>query len=309
MIRDPFIEAYPELVSKVEEMGAEVKVLYTDNGIKKEELLQQVEDVDIIVVAIVKIDKDVIDAARKVKYIIKFGAGYDNIDFMYAKQKGILVTNAPGQNSESVADHAFGLMLNASREISKKNSEVKTGHWELSVGTEIFRKRLGIIGFGSIGQAIARRANGFQMDTLAFGNYKDLEKANELHVRFVELQELLSTADYIVISTSLTEKNHQMINKETLALMKPTSYLINISRGALIDEEALIEALNENKISGAALDVFQTEPPLNDVPKHPKVLATPHIGGSTYESIAKIGEITINNIRKFLEKEDLDFLV
>lgn len=304
MIRDVFYEANPSLIDEVKLLG-DVRFLYTDCGIDKEVILQEVEDVEIIVVAAVKIDKAVIDAAKKLKYIIKYGAGYDNIDVKYAKLKGIPVTFSPGQNAEGVADHAFGLMLAASRNIPLKDKELKSGHWELSMGSELYRKRLGIIGFGAIGKAIARRANGFSMDTIAYGNYKDLEAANQLNVRFVDLMELLQTADYIILSTSLTEKNRMMINKETLSLMKPSNYLINIARGGLVNERDLIEALKAGRIRGAALDVFAMEPPDNELCKLENVIATPHIGGATYESNERIAEVTIENMKRFIRGEEL----
>lgn len=309
MLRDAFINANPALLEEAKSLGAEVKVLFTDKGIKKEELLLQVADVDIIVVAVVKIDREVIDAASHLKYIIKYGAGYDNIDVDYAFQKGIHVTNAPGQNAESVADLAFGFVLSVARNIPQKDQEIKTNSWELSMGNEVLGKRLGIIGYGTIGKAIAKRAAGFDMEIIAFGNYKDYEAAKKWNVSFVELHELFSSSDFIIICTSLTEHNRKMVNKETLKLMKTSAFLINISRGGLINEEDLMEALKQNKIKGAALDVFENEPPTNDLAKLHNVIATPHIGGATYESIVRIGQITIRNIHKFLANDQLDFMV
>ncbi|MCU9612384.1 phosphoglycerate dehydrogenase [Caldibacillus lycopersici] len=308
MIRDAFYEANPKLIEDAKRLG-EVKVLFTDNGIDNRTLLEEVAEVDIIVVAVVKITKEVIDAATNLKYIIKYGAGYDNIDVAYANVKGIVVTNSPGQNAESVADHAFGLMLASARNIAQKDKELKEHHWELTLGYEIHRKRLGIIGFGSIGKAIAKRALGFEMDTVAFGNYKDFETAEKLHVQFVEKEELFSTSDFIIIATSINEKNRGMINKHTLGMMKSTAFIINVSRGGLINEEDLIDFLKYRKIKGAALDVFATEPPLNELATLDNVVATPHIGGSTNESIRRIGEVTLRNIQRFLEGEQLDYIV
>lgn len=309
LLRDAFYDANPKLISDAKSLGAEVEFLYTDHGIKKEDLLEHVKDVNIIVVAVVKIDQDVINAAPQLKYIIKYGAGYDNIDVEYAFQKGIPVTNAPGQNAESVADHAFGLMLSAARKIPQKNQEIKSGHWDISIGNEIYRKRLGIIGFGSIGQAIARRAAGFNMETVAFGNYKDYDTAAKYNVSFVDLQELFSSSDFIVISTSLSEHNRKMVNKETLGLMMSTAFIINISRGGLINEVDLLQALKEQKIRGAALDVFETEPPQGELAKLPNVIATPHIGGATFEAIERIGDITITNIKRFMDKKELKHVI
>lgn len=308
MLRDPFYEANPGLIESLKEFG-EVKALYTDEGIDKETLKKEVESVDIILVAIVKIDKEIIDAAPKLKYILKYGAGYDNIDVSYANEKGIRVTNAPGVNAQSAADQGFGLMLAAAREIPRKDKEMKSGIWELSMGFEIYKKKLGIIGFGAIGQALARRAKGFDMITLAYGNYQNHEAAKELNTVFVDRERLFKEADFIIIATSLNEKNRHLVNRETLSWMKPTSYLINISRGPLVNEEDLISALKNKEIKGAALDVFNQEPVKNELPFLENVIATPHLGGATYESVARIGDVSVANIRKFLKGEELDFEV
>ncbi|WP_067727017.1 2-hydroxyacid dehydrogenase [Oceanobacillus damuensis] len=308
MLRDAFIEANPKFLDDARSLG-EVKVLLTDQGIEKDALKKEVADINVIVVAVVKIDKEIIDAAVNLKYIMKFGSGYDNIDHIYARQKGIPVTNVPGQNSEAVADHAFGLMLSAARQITQKNQEIKSGHWELSMGHEIFQKRIGIIGFGNIGKAIARRANGFNMEINAFGNHKDYESAKKLNVRFVELEELLSTSDIIIVSTNLNEKTRKLINKETLGFMKSTAILINISRGGLVDEDALTEALKNNQISGAGLDVFIDEPTTSELATLPNVIATPHIGAATYEAIERIGDGAFENLKRFAAGKELKNLV
>ncbi|MDQ0268430.1 phosphoglycerate dehydrogenase [Cytobacillus purgationiresistens] len=309
LIRDPFVEKYPELIQNARNLALDVKVINSDRGMNKQTLFEEVKDVDIIVVAIVKIDKEVIDAAPNLKYIIKFGAGYDNIDVDYAQEKNIVVSNAPGQNAQSAADLGFALMLTAARSIPMKDHEIKSSHWELSMGYEVYNKRLGIIGFGSIGQAIAKRAAGFDMVVSAYGNYKDYKAAKRYDVKFVELCDLLATSDFIIISTSLTEQNRDMINRETLSLMKSSAFLINISRGGLINEQDLIAALNEGEIKGAALDVFKDEPSINNLSKLPNVVATPHIGGATYEAVANISKITISNIAKFINNEELEYMV
>ncbi|WP_433958103.1 phosphoglycerate dehydrogenase [Cytobacillus horneckiae] len=309
LIRDPFIEEYPQLIDEAKQLNAEVKFVNSDNGIDKQELLNEVRDVDIIVVAIVKIDKEVIDSAPNLKYIIKFGAGYDNIDVAYANQKGIKVSNAPGQNAESAADLGFALMLTAARNIPQKDAEIKRSHWGLSMGSEVYHKPLGIIGFGSIGQALAKRAQGFDMKISAYGNYKDYDAAKKFGVEFVELKQLLASSDYIVLSTSLKNHNRHLINKETISLMKPNVFVINISRGGLINEEDLVKALKEKRIKGAALDVFQEEPSFSELSKLKNVIATPHIGGATFEAVARINRITIKNIQRFLTDEPLEFVV
>ncbi|MDN7246491.1 phosphoglycerate dehydrogenase [Planococcus shenhongbingii] len=308
MLREAFYGADPNLIEELKKIG-DVTVLYTDKGIDKEELKKEVENTDIILVNIVKIDKDIMDAAPNLKYIVKFGAGVDNIDVGYARQKGIRVTSAPGLNAQAVADHAFGLMLSAARDIPGKDKEVKSNHWDTTMGFEIYNKKLGIIGFGAIGKALAKRAMGFDMKTMVFGNYKDYELAEKLNADFIERDQLFKEADYIIIATSLTDKNRQFINKETLALMKPTAFLINISRGQLVNEKDLIDALKNRQIKGAALDVFEKEPPVNELPHLKNVVATPHVGGASYEAVARISNVSISNIKKFLNGEELDYEV
>ncbi|WP_337019959.1 2-hydroxyacid dehydrogenase [Oceanobacillus massiliensis] len=308
MLRDAFIEANPKLLENAGTLG-EAKVLFTDQGIAKEQLKREVADVDVIVVAVVKIDSEIIDAAPNLKYIMKFGSGFDNIDHIYAREKGIPVTNVPGQNTEAVADYAFGLMITAARHITRKDREIKSSHWELSMGHEIFNKRLGIIGFGNIGKAIARRAAGFNMEINAYGNHKDYDAATSLNVNFMELDELFQTSDLIIICTNLNETNRKMVNPDTLKLMKPTAILINISRGGLIDEEALTEALENNRIGAAGLDVFAEEPTKSELAGLPNVIATPHIGGATYEAITRIGDVAFENLKRFSEGMELKHLV
>ncbi|MGJ9459731.1 2-hydroxyacid dehydrogenase [Oceanobacillus sp. CF4.6] len=308
MLRDPFIKAEPKFLDDMRTLG-EVKVILTDQGIEKEELKREVADMDVIVVAVVKIDKEIIDAAPNLKYIMKFGSGYDNIDHLYAREKGIPVTNIPGQNTEAVADHAFGLMIAAARHITQKNQEMKAGHWENTIGYEIFKKRIGIIGFGNIGKALARRASGFNMEINTYGNHKDYETAEKLQVNFVELDELLSTSDVIVICTNYNEKTRKMINKDTLGMMKPTAILINISRGGLVDEDALIEALKKGQISAAGLDVFADEPTKSELATLPNVIATPHIGAATYEAVDRMGEGAFENLKRFAAGDELENLV
>lgn len=303
-----FYRAAPRLKEKIEEPGAECLFLDSEN-VRREALITHVKDVDIYVLGVEKADRELIDAAGKLRYIIKFGAGVDNIDVAYARQKGISVTNAPGQNASSVADLAFGLLLAGARSIPRTNDDVKNGIWKISMGYELDGKTLGLIGFGEIGKKIARRASGFNMNIMAYGTYKDYKSAKQLNVRFAELDDLLAKSDFVCISTSLRPETFHLVNEERLAKMKNTAFLINIARGEVIDENALIQALEQNKIRGAALDVFETEPPSARVTSLPNVICTSHIGGATFESIRRIEKITSENIERFLGNEPLTFTV
>ncbi|WP_141434370.1 phosphoglycerate dehydrogenase [Bacillus sp. 03113] len=303
-----FFNAYSELATNIEKLGVNLKCLISDQPIKKEVIIENIKDVEIYIVGLEKVDKEIIDAAANLKYIIKQGVGIDNIDVSYAAEKNIQVTNAPGQNASSVADLTLGLILSIARNIPETNQMVKTGQWDIKMGYDLLGKKLGIIGFGAIGKEIARRAGAFGMNMIAYGNFKDYEAAEKLKVEFVELNELLSTSDFIVISTSLTNKSYHLINEVSFNIMKKTAFLINISRGEVVDEDALIKALKEGQINGAALDVYKTEPPNLDLVELPNVICTPHIGGSTFECASRIGSITEENIKKYIARESLNFV-
>jgi len=304
-LSDGFIEEKRKLEKELTSLGATVTSITT----KKESISGYLHDAEIIVTGVENMDRKTIEAAPNLKYISKFGTGIDNIDLDAAAESGIIVTNTPGQNASSVADLTFGLMLSIARNLPTSNDLVKNGGWKLHIGNEIEGKRLGIIGFGEIGKKVAKRATGFDMDIVAFANYKDEAEAQRLGVQFVSLEELLSTADYIVISTNLKKATYHLINEERLALMKNSAYLINISRGDLIDEKALIRSLKAEQIKGAALDVFSSEPPDLELVQLNNVVCTSHIGGATEECSNRIGNAILHNIRNYLQSEELQHIV
>lgn len=295
---------YKPFVKQMENCGAEVTCLIGCND--KATIIRNIKDADIYILAVSEVDKEIIDSAVSLKYIIKLGTGVDNIDVNYAAINGISVSNAPGQNASSVAELAIGLMIDLSRQVPYLDSMTKTGKWVHSMGFELQNKVLGIIGFGTIGRMVAKLASAFNMHCIAFGHYKDCEVAKSLNVNFVELDDLLSRSDYILVSTSLKKSNYHLINRDTLAIMKSTSFLVNISRGALVDEQAVIEAIKLNNLAGAALDVLENEPPEEDeFPKLDNLILTPHIGGSTLESVWRIANVTIDNIKRFSNNSPL----
>jgi D-3-phosphoglycerate dehydrogenase len=304
-LSEVFVAENKKITEELEKLGADVTSIVT----KKASLLDYVHDAEVIITGVEKIDRTVMDAAPNLKYISKFGTGVDSIDLEEAEERKISVTNTPGQNASSVADLAFGLLLNISRNLSISNEIVKNGGWKLLMGNDIEGKRLGIIGFGEIGKKVAKRATGFDMDIVAYGNYKDEETAEKLGVDFIDLDELLKTSDYVVICTNLKKSTYHLLNKQKLALMKKNAYLINISRGDLIDEAALINCLKENSIKGAALDVFSNEPPNLELAKLENVVCSSHIGGATEECSERIGEVIIANIKKYMNKEPLTYVV
>lgn len=303
-----YIPIHRQMVNQLEAMGARVSCLMYDQAWDKALIKKSIQDVQVYITAISACDREVIDSAPQLKYVLKTGTGLDNVDLDYATEKGILVSNAPGENAISVAELAFGQMISLSRMIPMLDRKTKKGEWPSGDSYELAGKTVGVIGFGSIGQKIARYAGAFTMRVIAYGNYQDTDAAQRLNTTFVELDQLLREADYIVISTALNQSNYHLIDKQAIALMKSTAFLVNISRGALIDEPVLLEALRQKQIAGAALDVFETEPP-KSLPDLDNLIVSPHIGGTTQESISRVADVTIENIRKFMHHERPEFVV
>lgn len=304
-----YVPIHEEMVRRLKEAGADVRCLMYNQALDKQNIVDAIHDAAIYITAVSPADREIIDAAPNLKYILKTGTGLDNVDIEYATEKGIFVSNAPGENAISVAELAIGLMISISRKIPQLDQRTKDGEWHPSNGFECQGKTLGIIGFGSIGMKIARMASAFNMKIIAYGIYKDYNAASELGASFVTLDRLLEASDYIVISTSLKKANYHMIDAGALDKMKSSAFLINISRGALIDEAALLQALRAHKIGGAALDVFESEPPAEKLPNLNNLIATPHIGGTTKESVERVAQVTVENVRRFIHHETMKNVV
>jgi phosphoglycerate dehydrogenase-like enzyme len=224
-------------------------------------------------------------AATSLKIIARWGVGYDAIDIPTATAQGIVVTYTPGMLDDAVADYTFALLLALARRIHEGHAAMRDGGWKIAWGNDVAGKTLGIIGYGRIGMAVARRASGFGMRLLAY-NRTPKPQAEKLGVRFVSLDELLVESDFISIHAALTPQTRGMIGEAQLRKMKAGAFFINTARGALVDETALIKALGENRIAGAALDVFTTEPlpPENPLRSTPHLLLSPHQASSSHET-------------------------
>lgn len=274
-------------------------------GMSREELLERVKDADVLVVrSATKVTREVIEAGEKLKIIARAGVGLDNIDVAAAKEKGIQVVNAPEAPSVAVAELVIGLMLAFVRHIPAADASMKSGRWEKKamMGRELRGKTLGIIGTGSIGKEVARRAKAFKMNLLFYDIVEDREFAEEIGGKYVGLEELLRNSDFVSIHVPLTEETRKMIGEKELSLMKPHAVLINTSRGAVVDEKALAEALKAGKIGGACLDVFEKEPPTGSpILECPNTILTPHIGASTVEAQREAALIIAEKIRKIVE--------
>jgi len=274
----------------------------TSEHLEKEDLLKIMPEIEVLIVrSATKVTADIIEAGTKLKIIGRAGTGLDNIDVKAAEAKGIKVINTPGANSISVAELTIGLMIACSRHIARGTIDLKSGKWtkkELE-GHELFGRTVGIIGFGNIGREVAKRLLAFDMKILA---YDPFVKETDMNVKMVYLDTLYKESDYITIHVPLTPETKNLINKETISKMKDGVIIINAARGGIIDEEALYEALVSGKVYAAGLDVFEVEPPTDELRQKllalPNVVATPHIGASTFEAQERVGMLLVERLIK-----------
>ena len=261
-------------------------------GLKPGELKVILGDYDALVVrSETKVTRDVIEAGSKLQVIARAGIGVDNIDLEAATARGIAVVNAPTGNTVAAAEHTVALMLAMARNVPQAHMSMKQGQWKRSsfMGIELRNKTLGIVGLGRVGSEVARRAQGLSMRLIAYDPFVSPDYARLLRAELVSLGELLEQSDFVTVHTALTEDTRHLIGETQLARMKPGSRLINVARGELVDEDALLKALDEGRLAGAALDVFLQEPPGDThLVRHPKVVVTPHLGASTQEAQTEV---------------------
>lgn len=287
LISDPISESCIHLLK-----NSGFYVIYKPN-ISKKELIEEIKNKHAIILrGRTKLDKEVLGNANELKLIVRAGVGLDNIDVNYAESKGIKVFNTPGANANAVAELTVCLILALLRGVNRGDMALKKGEWikDLLVGRELKGKTVGILGFGRIGYEVAKKLRCFDCKIIAYSRSDKSERAKELGIEFTRnLDELLSSCDIITIHLPLTSETYKFMNKERIMKMKKGSYLINTSRGAIIDESALIEALEKGHIAGAALDVFEQEPPLSDLERRlismNNVITTPHIAGQSIEAL------------------------
>ncbi|MDA0264545.1 MAG: phosphoglycerate dehydrogenase [Chloroflexi bacterium] len=257
-------------------------------GMKPEELLAVIADYDGLVVrSETKVTKEVIEAAKNLKVIGRAGIGVDNIDLEAATNAGIAVVNAPTGNTVAAAEHTMALMLALSRNVPTAHQSLKSGEWKRSqfMGIEVRNKTLGVCGLGRVGSEVARRAQSFDMRLVGYDPFVSPEHAKSMGIELLSLEELLGQSDFITLHTPLTDSTRHMIGPKEVGLLKRGARLINVARGELVDEAAIIDGLNSGQLGGVALDVFAQEPPQNTaLVGHPKVVVTPHLGASTEEA-------------------------
>ncbi|MBN1201122.1 MAG: phosphoglycerate dehydrogenase [Anaerolineae bacterium] len=259
------------------------------------ETLAAIPQADALIVrSSTKADAELLAKAENLKVIVRAGVGVDNIDLEECTRRGIVVMNAPDGNTISTAEHAFGLMLALARHIPQADRSLREGRWDRKkyTGTELHGKVLGIIGFGRVGRALAQRAQAFGMTEIAYDPFVPEDIAHHLGLSLVPtVDALLAQADFITLHALVTDETREMINAENIAKMKDGVRIVNAARGKLINQADLAEALKSGKVGGAALDVYDTEPPSDDNPLLglPNVICTPHLGASTYEAQAAVG--------------------
>ncbi|MBC7327375.1 phosphoglycerate dehydrogenase, partial [bacterium] len=266
----------------------EMEVDYSP-GLPKEEIIKRIGEFDALMVRSgTKVTRDIIEAGEKLKIIGRAGVGVDNIDVEAATEKGIVVVNSPGGNTRAAAEHTIALMLALARNIPQAHLSLKQGEWKRSkfMGVEIYGKTLGIIGLGRIGREVAKRAQGLGMEVIAYDPYISEELAERLNIQLLDLESLLSKADIVTVHTPLTKETRHLLGEKELRKMKKGAKIINTARGGIIDEQALVKVIEEGILSGAAIDVFEQEPPPPDHPllKLEQVIVTPHLGASTVEA-------------------------
>jgi len=293
----------------LDKLSSECDLKINRTSLTKEELKQKVSGSDAVISYLTdRIDQDIIDRGTKLKIIANYGAGFNNIDVTYASERGIWVTNTPNVLHETTADLTWAMILGAARRIipaDRYTRESKFQGWgaQLFLGGDVYEKTLGIIGLGEIGRSVARRAIGFNMRTLYHQrNRLPKEEEKKLNVEYATFEKILRESDFLTLHVPLTEETEYMIGNDEIALMKKTAYLIHTARGKVIDDYALVAALREGRLAGAALDVYEDEPELTEGMRElDNLMILPHIGSASFETRDKMALLVADNILDALE--------
>jgi D-3-phosphoglycerate dehydrogenase len=276
-------------------------------------LIRDLRDAEVVVSGLRPITRKAVFSAERLRGVVVYGVGLDHVDVAAATERGVYVTHAPGVNSASVAEFAFGLMLAVARRIPRQNDAVKAGKWASleMVGNELWEKTLGVVGLGHVGTRVATLGRGFGMKVLSFTRHPSKGRAAGSGVKFVDLDALLKKSDYIVLCCALTDETRGLIGEREIGLMKRTAYLVNVARGPVIDERALATALGKKRIAGAGIDVFEKEPPdpSNPLLRFENVVVTAHLAGASVESLKRLSMTVAEEVVRMLRGEEPKFLV
>jgi len=304
LISDSLAEEGVSILKKQKNFKVDIKTKLTP-----EELKKIIGDYNVLIVrSQTKVTKDIIKSAKKLKYIGRAGVGLDNVDVEEASKHGIIVMNAPGGNTISTAEHAFSLIMSLARNIPQANASLKRGEWARKkfLGVELYGKTLGIIGLGRIGGEVAKRALSFAMKVVAYDPFLIPERAKSLGIESVDLNTLFKKSDYITVHAPLKEDTRYIIGEKSFKKMKKGVRIINCARGGIVDENALARAIEEGSIAGAALDVYEKEPPgQTKLITMDKVIATPHLGASTEEAQINVAIDIANSIKDAVMKKGI----
>lgn len=306
-----------QFVKKISEI-CEVRMWQEEETpVPPEILAEEIEDVDGLLCLLTEtIDDSLIKKATNLKIIANMAVGYNNIDVKSATERGIIVTNTPGVLTETTADLTFALLMATARRLVEASDYLKDGEWKTwspmqLTGQDVYGATLGIIGLGRIGEALVKRAKGFDMEVLYYNRSRKYEQENKLGIVYSSLDNLLKVSDFVCILVPYSTDTHNLIDAEHLSLMKETAVLINTARGGIVNEEALYEALKNKKIWGAGLDVFAKEPVSVDhaLLRLPNVVALPHIGSASIATRTKMAALAVSNLLAGLQNEKPENLV
>ena len=292
----------PDAWKFLESFAAEIVVNPTGKPLTEDEIIPLLEGVDGWIAGLDYITEKVIQQAPAgLKAISRYGVGIERVNLTAASNRGILVANTPGTNSESVADLVFGLMLAVARRIPFLNEQVKNGGWPRFSGTELYKKTIGILGLGAIGKAVAKRAAGFSMKIAAYDPWMDNEYAVKNGIIPMTLDELITCSDILSLHLPLNGQTQNILNAERISQLRPGVIIVNTARGGLMDEEALLAGLKSGRIGGLGLDAFVVEPPVgNSLFQFDNVVATPHSGAHTTEATLNMAMMSVENLRCML---------
>ncbi len=299
-----------EALEKLKEFSSDILFNITNKPLEEEDLIPLLKECDGYIAGLDFITKKVIDACSKLKVISRYGVGYDRVDIEAAKEKGIIVTNTPGANSEAVGELAFALLLSVARKIPYLDEQTRSGAWVRSTGVELKGKQLGIMGFGAIGKVVARCGQGFGMKVCTYDPYIDQKYCADYHIEILSKEELLRRSHVISLHLPLTSKTKHMLDKNAFEIMRKGVIVINTSRGGIIDEKAAYDALKSGKAGGLGLDTFEFEPPV-DSPlfEFKNVVVTPHTGAHTKEATDNMANLAVENLIAVLSGRQCNFIV
>ncbi len=289
---------------------AELPAGQADGNLSHNELVERLQGAAGWIVGHARVTRELMSALPDLRIISRRGVGYDRVDLAAARDLGKVVCIAVGGNHESVADHTIALMLAVGHRFRETQARMIAGDWSILLGTDLYRKTVGVIGLGRIGKSLVRRLSGFEADVLAYSDLQEEEYATRSGVTYAGLDELLARSDYVTVHAPLTPETRFIIGRDALAKMKPGAFLINAARGGLVDDVALLEALQSNGIAGAGLDVFlsESDPALKPVTQAllelPNVVATPHAAASSREGLDRTNMVAAQCIVAVLDGRD-----